>query len=65
MAPQRPRFGKIPSAVQYSGYGRTTLYAIAAKNPELFRKAGRSTVVDFDVLDQLLDQLPTASIKAA
>ena len=61
----RPRFGKIPTASQYSGHSRSTLYVLAAKNPDLFKKSGRSTLVDFDVLDRLLDQLPPAAIKQA
>ena len=29
----RPRFGKIPTAMQYSGIGRSKLYELAANNP--------------------------------
>jgi hypothetical protein len=58
----RPRFGKIPAAMTYSGLGRMKLYAEAAANPNLFRKAGTATLVDFDVLDLILDQLPPAKI---
>jgi hypothetical protein len=59
----RPRFGKIPAAMAYSGFGRTKLYEIAGDHPGLFRKSGASTLVDFDFLDQLLDGLPAAAIK--
>jgi hypothetical protein len=58
----RPRFGKIPAAMTYSGLGRMKLYEEAAANPQLFRKAGTATLVDFDVLDLILDQLPPAKI---
>jgi hypothetical protein len=58
----RPRFGKIPAATAYSGLGRTKLYEEAAANPGLFRKAGAATIVDFDVLDAILEQLPPAKI---
>jgi hypothetical protein len=62
--PVRPRFGKIRDAAAYSAIGRSRLYEIAAVTPGLFKKAGASTIVDFDVLDQVLDQLPNADIKA-
>jgi hypothetical protein len=58
----RPRFGKIPAAMAYSGLGRMKLYEEAAANPALFRKAGAATIVDFDVLDAILEQLPPAKI---
>jgi hypothetical protein len=59
----RPRFGKIPAATRYSGRGRSRLYQWAALHPGLFRKDGNSTIVDFDVLDEILDALPVAEIK--
>jgi hypothetical protein len=59
----RPRFGKIPRAVDYSGRSRATLYLWAALNPGLFKKDGKSTLVDFAVLDRLLDELPLAQLK--
>jgi hypothetical protein len=58
----RPRFGKIPAAMAYSGLGRMKLYEEAAANPGLFRKAGAATIVDFDVLDAILERLPPAKI---
>jgi hypothetical protein len=60
----RPRFGKIPTAIAYSGFGRTRLYELAGKYAGLFRKADASTLVDFDILDDILDSLPKAEIKA-
>jgi hypothetical protein len=60
----RPRFGKIPTAARYSGRGRSRLYQWAALHPGLFRKDGTSTVVDFDILDEILDAMPVAEIKA-
>jgi hypothetical protein len=39
------------------------LYIWASKYPALFRKSGRSTIVDFAVLDSILDTLPAAQIK--
>jgi hypothetical protein len=54
----RPRFGRIPAAMRYSGRGRTRLYEWANEYPGLFRKDGASTIVDFDVLDRILDGLP-------
>jgi hypothetical protein len=58
-----PRAGRIPTATAYSGLGRSSLYRLAAVNPGLFKKNGSATIVDFDVLDQILNALPEASIK--
>jgi hypothetical protein len=60
----RPRFGRIAAAVAYSGHGRNTLYNLAGEYPGLFRKNGTATIVDFDVLDGILDHLPIAELKA-
>jgi len=60
----RPRFGRIRAAMVYSGIGRSKLYEMAAVHHGLFRKNGRTNVVDFDKLDQILDALPAAVIKS-
>jgi hypothetical protein len=57
----RPRMGKLPAAVEYSGRSRSRLYELAAQYPDLFRKDGASTLVDFDVLDRILDAFPAKS----
>jgi hypothetical protein len=44
---------------------RSRLYEWARERPELFRKNGSATVTDFDVLDEILDELPVADLKAA
>jgi hypothetical protein len=59
----RPRFGNIARAVAYSGRSRSRLYQLAAKHEGLFRKDQKSTLVDFAILDQILDKLPVAKIK--
>lgn len=61
-AAPRPRFGTIPRASDYSGRSRSRLYQLAAKHEGLFRKDGKSTLVDFAVLDQILNGLPIAKI---
>jgi hypothetical protein len=61
----RPRFGKMPAAVEYSGRSRSRIYEWAAKYKGLIRKDGKSSIVDFDRLDQILDSLPIAEIKEA
>ena len=58
----RPRFGKIDAAVAYSGRGKSRLYELAHQHRGLFKKDGFSTLVDFDVLDRILDALPAADI---
>ena len=59
----RPRFGQIRKAVEYGGVSRSVLYLWAARRPDLFRKNGVATLVDFDVLDSMLNELPLAEIK--
>jgi hypothetical protein len=59
------RFGSISAAVDYSGRSRSRLYQLAPKYPGLFRKDGKSTIVDFSILDAILDDLPVAKIKDA
>ncbi len=61
----RPRFGKIPDALDYGAISRSKLYLWSRERPELFRKLGRGTLVDFEILDQMLDALPVAGIKNA
>jgi hypothetical protein len=61
----RPRMGKIPKAIEYSGISRSGLYELAPKWPGLFRKNGGSTLIDFDKLDEILNELPHAELKAA
>lgn len=61
----RPRYGKIPRAIEYSGISRSSLYVLAPRWPGLLKKNGDSTLVDFDILDLILDGLPTAEIKPA
>jgi hypothetical protein len=53
-----PRFGSIPRAIDYSGRSRSRLYQLAAKHPGLFRKDGKSSLVDFAILDRILDGFP-------
>ena len=61
----RRRFGKLPDATEYSALSRATLYELAPKYPGLFKKNGAATIVDFDILDSVLDALPVAKITPA
>ena len=56
------RWGRIPNAIDYSGLSRTSLYKLAASHPGLFRKHGAATIVDFEILDQILETSPAAEI---
>jgi hypothetical protein len=56
------RFGRIPAAEQRSGLKRGSLYKLAAQNPGLFRKANSATVVDLQMLDEVLAALPAADL---
>jgi hypothetical protein len=62
---RRPRFGRFNLAERYSGVSRRRLYEWQRQRPELFRKNGFATIVDFDVLDQILLALPIAESKSA
>jgi len=57
----RPRFGRIPAALMYAGISRSRLYEWTQERPELVRKNGRASLVDFRILDQILDGLPIAT----
>ena len=59
------RFGDIAAARRRSSLSRTSLYNLAAKHPGLFIKFGAATRVNFALLDQIMDGLPHARIKAA
>jgi hypothetical protein len=56
------RFGRIPAAEDRSGLSRSELYEIAAENPGLFRKRGSATIVDLQMLDDILAELPAAEL---
>ena len=56
------RMGRIPDATAYSGLSRSSLYLKASEHRGLFRKDADSVLVDFDILDRILDALPTAKI---
>ena len=59
----RPRFGRIPNAIGRSGLSRSELYELAAENRGLFRMRGTMTIVDLEMLDNVLAKLPAAEIK--
>jgi hypothetical protein len=61
----RPRYQKIARAIDYSGISRSQLYVLAAQHSGLFVKNGDSTLVNFDILDTILDGFPPAEIKPA
>jgi hypothetical protein len=60
----RPRSGRIREAKAYCGFGRSKLYELAAEHPGLFLKNGSAVIVDFDVLDRIIDALPQAKIRS-
>ena len=52
------RSGRIPDAIEYSGLCRTALYELSRTHVGLFRKYGAATIVDFNVLDAIIESLP-------
>jgi hypothetical protein len=57
-----PRFCKINDAAKYAARSRGRLYELAHLHPGLFRKDGKSTLVDMNVLNAILNDLPAAKI---
>jgi hypothetical protein len=57
-----PAMGRIKTARDFYGVSRSWLYREAAKHPGLMRKCGRSTLVDFTVLREIIAGLPVARI---
>jgi hypothetical protein len=60
----RPRFGRIPEALNYAAISRSRLYDWARERPSLIKKNGSASLVDFNILDAILDELPAADLKA-
>ena len=58
----RRRFGRIPVATAESGLSRSALYGLATKHKGLFKKAGSATIVDLDMLGDIIAELPDAHI---
>jgi hypothetical protein len=58
---RRPRMGRMPTAVAYSGLSKSRIYDKAKRYRGLIRKNGTASIIDFDVLDQVLDDLPVAA----
>lgn len=52
----------IPAAVAATGLSRSGLYRAAAEGKLLFRKAGRTTLVDAASLRAFVSSLPVAEI---
>ncbi len=59
----QPAMGRIKTARVLFGVSRSWLYRQAKVTPLLFRKSGRSTLVDFTVLREILYGLPLADIR--
>ena len=57
-----PRFGRIPVATAESGLSRSALYGLATRHPGLFKKAGSATIVDLNMLVDIIAELPDAHI---
>jgi hypothetical protein len=59
-----PRWQKPKDVVRNYPLGQTKLWELASENEGLFRKIGRATVVDTQMLDNLFECLPPAKLKA-
>jgi ACT domain-containing protein len=56
------RWGRINDAVNRAGISRSSIYKLVRENTGLFRKFGAATVVDLELLDDLMAALPDAEI---
>ena len=59
------RFGRIPVATAESGLSRSALYLLAARYKGLFKKAGSATIVDLNMLGDIIAGLPDADINVS
>ena len=59
------RFGRIPAATAESGLSRSALYNLAARHRGLFKKAGSATIVDLNMLGDIIAELPDADINSS
>ena len=59
------RFGRIPVATAESGLSRSALYGLATKHKGLFKKAGSATIVDLNMLGDIIAELPDADINSS
>jgi hypothetical protein len=57
-----PRWGRISQAVERSGVRRGKLYQLGAQHAGLFRKLDSVTLVDLQMLDEILAELPAAEL---
>jgi hypothetical protein len=60
----RPRSGRLRDASARYGWSRSVWYELAVKHPGLLKKRGAATIVDYDIADRIVDELPAAQIKA-
>jgi hypothetical protein len=54
----RPRFGSINAAVATYSIGRSSIYELAREHHDLFVKFRTKTLVDYGVMDRIVDALP-------
>jgi hypothetical protein len=59
----RGRWGTVKKTPQHFPLGKTEIYEFAREHPELLRKWGRKTLVDWDFLDKIMDALPPAELR--
>ncbi len=55
----------IPTATARTGLSRSSLYRLAAAGSITFRKAGRTTLIDWPTLKAHVTTLPAADLRGA
>lgn len=59
----RPVSVSIAEAARIVGCSKITLYRLATRGHLVLRKLGSSTVIKYDDLEQLIDNLPRAAVR--
>jgi hypothetical protein len=60
-----PILVRLNEAIRISGFSRSDLYRRASRGEIVFRKCGKSVLVDYASLKAAIDGLPTAIIRVA
>jgi hypothetical protein len=55
---------RIPEAARLSGFSRSQLYLMAGRGEIVFKKCGKTTLVDYPSLKARVAALPSADIRA-
>jgi hypothetical protein len=61
--PQLPLWGKIRKGTEVFGISRTEIYEVAKKHPDLLRKWGNATLLNFALMAEIIQALPVPKLR--